>query len=349
MSALTLAFGGDVMLGRLVAEAIEERGPRSVWGDVLPVVQDADLFFVNLECALTHEDEPWHDGTHKAFYFRAEPSAVRTLVEARVSFASVANNHVLDFGERGLLETVATLDDARIAYAGAGRDERAASAVAHLAAREHHVAVVAFTDHPAEWAAASERPGINHVEITREPSTFDRVARAIDEASAIADVVVFSIHWGPNMRDVPTPAFREFAHAVLDAGATVFWGHSAHVVQGVELAPHGAILYDTGELVDDYAVDDVLRNDLSALFFVRFEDGELRGVDLVPVVIRDRVTSLARVADHAELVRLLTRRCAPFGTVPVERAGRLEVRRWNERGIEQRVAFFPRSGWTDNR
>jgi poly-gamma-glutamate synthesis protein (capsule biosynthesis protein) len=91
-----LALAGDVMLGRNVAEAIAARGFGSPWGDVMPLIREADLFLINLECALTRSAERWHDGRFKAFYFRAGPEVVETLRLARVDFACLANNHAVD-------------------------------------------------------------------------------------------------------------------------------------------------------------------------------------------------------------------------------------------------------------
>src|SRR5262249_22308658 len=107
---MTLALAGDVMLGRQVNRAIATRGSAYPWGDVLPLLRQADLFLINLECALTALNQPWHDGAYKAFYFRADPAVVTTLQHARVAFASLANNHTGDFGMDGLVETLQVLD-----------------------------------------------------------------------------------------------------------------------------------------------------------------------------------------------------------------------------------------------
>lgn len=108
--ALTIALAGDVMLGRLVNQAIARHGYEYPWGDVLPVVAQADLFLVNLECALTAETTRWHNGHAKAFYFRADPDRVATLVAGGVDVVALANNHAGDFGMRGLVESVHVLD-----------------------------------------------------------------------------------------------------------------------------------------------------------------------------------------------------------------------------------------------
>ncbi|MBM3957295.1 MAG: CapA family protein [Gemmatimonadetes bacterium] len=263
--AVSIALAGDVMLGRLVNDLIYEAGPAYVWGEMLESLRAYDLFLVNLEFALTSHTEPWHDGAFKAFYFRADPSAVESLQEAGVDFASLANNHALDFQVAGMLETLRVLEGAGIAHAGAGENAAAARVPAVLRAKGLRVGVVSWADYPVEWAAGEDSPGINFTPVSVEAEDFAAVERAIRAAREQADFVVFSIHWGPNWRVRPPEGFRRFARAVIDAGVDVFWGHSAHIVQGVEFYSGRPILYDTGDFVDDYAVDPEKRNDLSAL------------------------------------------------------------------------------------
>jgi poly-gamma-glutamate synthesis protein (capsule biosynthesis protein) len=116
------------------------------------------------------------------------------------------------------------------------------------------------------------------------------------------------------MRIRPTPAFRAFAKRVIERGADVFWGHSAHVVQGVELWHGKPILYDTGDFVDDYAVDPALRNDLSALFLLRARPPAISRIDLLPVAIGRCQVNRARGEDREWFERRFTALCAELGT-----------------------------------
>ncbi len=311
---IRLALAGDVMLGRTVAESVAARGFGSPWGDIMPFIREADLFLVNLECALTRSAQRWHDGQFKAFYFRAAPEAVETLRLARVDFACLANNHAADFRTDGLLETVRVLDEAGIAHAGAGGNSDLACAPAWIAAGGFRVGIVAFADHPREWAASPTAPGINYIPISTEAAVMRRVEAALKAARQDADFVIFTIHWGPNMRSRPTSEFRAFSRAVLSAGADLFWGHSAHLVQGVEFRDGKPILYDTGDFVDDYAVDSELRNDLSALFRVAIRPPEIESVEAIPVSIDDMRVSLAHGTNRARFLRHLTALCSELGT-----------------------------------
>jgi poly-gamma-glutamate capsule biosynthesis protein CapA/YwtB (metallophosphatase superfamily) len=311
---LTVALAGDVMLGRGVNRVIATHGFAYPWGDVLPAVRGADGFLINLECALTDHTERWRDGGHKPFYFRANPRVVETLRVAAVDFASLANNHAADFGMTGLLDTVRCLDEAGIARAGAGGDILAARASAFLTAAEWRIGVVAFADYPAVWAAGSSSPGINYTPVSLASGHFGVIADALTIARRQADMVIFSMHWGPNMRARPTPAFRAFARHVIEAGADVFWGHSAHIVQGIEVWHGKPILYDTGDFVDDYAVDPELRNDLSGLFLLRARPPAIAWVDVIPVVIDRCQVNRAREAERDWFVKRFTALCAERGT-----------------------------------
>ncbi len=322
----TLAITGDVMLGRLVNEAIALRGFAYPWGDTLPLLHRADRLLINLECALTAHTEPWRGDPYKPFFFRAEPATVATLTLAHVSFASLANNHSLDFDVPGMLETIAVLDRAGIAHAGAGRTLAEARAPAWLTAGGLRIAVLAFADHPLAWAATPESPGINYTPVSLDEEDFAPVAEAIAAVRAQADLVVFSIHWGPNMRLRPAPHFRSFARRVIETGVDLFWGHSAHVVQGIEFHQGKPILYDTGDFVDDYAVDPDLRNDLSALFLARVGPRQVAELELVPVQIDEMQVNIARGRDRAWFLDRLDALCAEFGTALAPTDDGLRVR-----------------------
>src|SRR5918997_633403 len=128
---ITVALVGDVMLGRRVNDALRTLRPEQPWGDVLPLLVSADLRIVNLECAITDHKQPW-TRTPKVFHFRADPSAIEVLRAARVDVCSLANNHTLDFEERGLLDTLEHLEAASIPYAGGGRNQEEAAQPALL-------------------------------------------------------------------------------------------------------------------------------------------------------------------------------------------------------------------------
>jgi poly-gamma-glutamate capsule biosynthesis protein CapA/YwtB (metallophosphatase superfamily) len=303
---MKLALAGDAMLGRKVGDALRTQPPESlVSEEVVAVAREADLFVLNLECCISTRGSPWPDPA-KPFHFRAPPAAVHTLTHLGVSCVTLANNHALDFGPVALLETLEHLAGAGIASTGAGPDLVAARIPAVLDAGGLRVAVVGVTDHPHDFAAASGRPGVAYADLRRGvPDWLRRLVAAQD-----ADVVVVTPHWGPNMTAAPVPHVRAAAPVLLDAGATLVAGHSAHVFHGVE----GRVLYDLGDLLEDYAVDTQLRNDLGLLFLVELAGARPVRVEAVPLALDYCSTRLADAAQADWIARRFTEACAAFGT-----------------------------------
>lgn len=312
-----LGLTGDVMLGRNVDERQRRRDAAAVWGDLLDRLRGLDGLLINLECCLSTRGEPW-TRTYRPFHFRADPDWARPALEAAgVDACALANNHLLDFGEAALEDTLDVLDDAGLARAGAGRTLDEALDPAAFAVGDLEVAVVSFTDNTPEYAADADTPGVARVEfdVDDERST-ERVSAALSRAAAIEpDLLVASLHWGPNMVEEPSEAFQAFARWLAGQGVDLVHGHSAHVFQGVEVYDGVPVLYDTGDFVDDYAVDDELRNDRSFLFEVELAaDGELESLRLVPTEIEDcqvRRAESAAAEWSRDRMRELSRR---FGT-----------------------------------
>jgi len=311
---MRLAFLGDVMLGRGVGEQIPHRAPESFWGDALPILRQADLVATNLECAITTSTTKW-TRTPKVFHFRAPPLATNVLAAARVKIVSLANNHILDFEEQGLLDTLEHLDRAGIAHAGAGRNAAEAARPAIVEAAGVRVGVIAFTDNQPEWAAGSRSTGTNYLPIETDPQTLMRVESAAREARQEgADIVVLSLHWGPNMVQRPSRTFVEFAHAAVDRGVDLVFGHSSHVFQACEIRRGRPIFYDTGDFLDDYAVDPVLRNDWSFIFLVDVEPEATTRIELIPVRLTFSMTNLAVGREAEEILERMEGLSREFGT-----------------------------------
>ena len=313
-TSLRLMFGGDVMLGRLVREVMLRDGIHAPLEGVAPLLRSADLAIANLECALTDSTERWH-GAPKAYYFAAPPEAGQALVDAGIRLVSLANNHSLDYDVQGLADTLRILDALGIAHTGAGPDRAWALSPAVVACGDVLVGMAAFCDHQADFAATDDQPGIAWLTLHDETAAADAFARALAPLRA-AGVrwPVLSLHWGPNWVTAPVPHLRRLAHAAIDVGWKIVYGHSAHVFHGIELYRGWPILYAAGDLVDDYAVDADLRNDHQLLFEVQLGEDALRRIVLHPVFIRHgRVAP----ADHTRRTWIVTRMqalCRDLGT-----------------------------------
>jgi poly-gamma-glutamate capsule biosynthesis protein CapA/YwtB (metallophosphatase superfamily) len=299
------------MLGRGVAERLA-RDPQHVLlaPDLVEIIREADLFVLNLECCISARGEP---APGRVFHFRAPPWAAEALARLGVHCVTLANNHALDFGPDALLDTLAHLDAAGIRVVGAGTDSERARSPVVLDTGGFRLGVVAFSDHPAEYAADASRPGIAYADLRRRPPEW--LTEFPD-----ADAVLVTPHWGPNMTSEPRDYVRRAGEALVEAGATIVAGHSAHVFHGV--APR--VAYDLGDFIDDYRVDRVLRNDLGLLFFVDLASDRL---EAIPVKLEFAHTHLATGDDAARIARRFTAACAALGTEVAEENGRL-VARW---------------------
>ncbi len=323
---ITLAFAGDVMLGRLVNDYVilGNKPDTYVWGDMIELFKKADLRIINLENAIASSGKPWSK-TPKVFFYRADPKAIDVLKSAKIDYVTLANNHVLDYDVEAFIETLQHLEKNKIPYAGAGRNLSEAEKPAFLEAKGIKIAVIAFTDNMPEWEATKTKPGVNYIDISMDEKNFGKLRKSIKDVKNKSDIVVVSAHWGPNMRQRPTKTFKEFAHAVIDAGADIFHGHSAHIFQGIEVYKGKLIMYDTGDFVDDYAVDEYLRNDQTFLFLVSLNKNGIEKIELIPGLISYMQVNKAKSPEFEEIANKMIKLSEEMGTKIVKKEDRLQV------------------------
>jgi hypothetical protein len=175
------------------------------------------------------------------------------------------------------------------------------------------------TDHPADFAAAPDHPGVAYAALGQEVPRW--LLGTVRDAGALADAVLVTPHWGPNMTTEPVHHVRGTAAALLDAGATLVAGHSAHVPHGVA----GRVLYDLGDFLDDYRVDRRLRNDLGLLFLVTLDAWGPVRLEAVPLKLEYCHTRAATGEDAAWIRRRFRAACAALGTTVEDQTDRLTI------------------------
>ncbi|MCU1539535.1 MAG: capsular biosynthesis protein [Arthrobacter sp.] len=289
---MLIALLGDVMLGRLVNDRLDDVRAEYPWGDTLPVLRHADVRIANLECVLAAGGEP---EPGKVFHFRSEPKNVESLRCAGIDLVSLANNHVLDYGPNAFREMPPLLDAAGILHAGAGMDEEAARQPAVLRAAGTTIGLIAFTDNEPGWEA-DQKPGVYYVPVAAPDRRTEELLDRVRRTRSRTGLLIVSAHWGANWGSAVPREHRTLAHALVEAGADVVYGHSPHVFRGVELYRNRPILYSAGDFVDDYAVDPVERNDQSFIFQLDTEGTTPRALRLHPTLIRDFQARLAGAA-----------------------------------------------------
>lgn len=308
---MRLILLGDVMLGRLVNHSLKGRSPDYVWGDVLPFLRMADGVILNLECVISDLGEPWPG---KVFTFRSDLKNAECLRRAGVTAVSLANNHALDYGSDALAECLSVLSGHGIGAAGAGESLDAARKPAVFPLRTMSAALIAFTDNAPEWEARGATPGTFYAPVDPDDSRFRLLLQLVQQARTRADLVIVSAHWGSNWGDEPPESHVEAGRLLVEAGADVVFGHSAHVFRGIGFHREKPILYSCGDFVDDYAVDEVERNDQSFAFCLDFERTTLRRVFLIPTVIRNLQARVAKGRSREEILARMQALCTKLGT-----------------------------------
>jgi poly-gamma-glutamate capsule biosynthesis protein CapA/YwtB (metallophosphatase superfamily) len=311
---LNLALVGDVMLGRLVNEALSREPFGYPWGDTISLLQKADFRMCNLECAISDRGEPW-SFTPKQFHFRSDAKNVETLSAAHIDAVSLANNHALDYGYVALDDTVRILDKARIQHVGAGHTMTEAEQANTLEINGTKIGLLAFTDNEPDWEASSHRPGVFYVPIDLSDERATHLLNVVKYTKRGVDTLIVSAHWGPNWGYQPSAEHIPFAHALIDSGADIVFGHSGHVFRGIEIYKQRLILYCTGNFVDDYAVDPIERNDQSFVFMINIRDDRIRRMRLYPTKIDMFQATLTLEPEAREIADKMKKLCVEFNTI----------------------------------
>lgn len=297
---------GDVMLGRLVNQSITAHGYTHPWGDVLPLLKKNDFNIINLETTITKSEKR----VFKVFNFKLDPDNAQTLVEANISLVNLANNHSFDFNEEGFLETTQLLDSKKIKHVGAGQDINQARKLEILEKNGIKIGVIGYTDNEPDWAATLEKAGINYIRIGQ----IEKIEHDIKSIRNQVDVLIVSIHWGPNKIERPEKTFIEFAHKIIDCGADLIHGHSAHIFQGIEIYNGKAIIYGAGDFIDDYMIYSDQHNDHSFLFQAKITKDGVQQLKLIPVYISEMQVNLAKNELAQKILNHMKKLSAEFGT-----------------------------------
>jgi poly-gamma-glutamate capsule biosynthesis protein CapA/YwtB (metallophosphatase superfamily) len=366
---VTLFLCGDVMTGRGIDQALPNPGdpklhepsvddaaeyvklaerasgplPRPIkfsyiWGDALEVFQreKPQAKIINLETAITRSDLHWQS---KDVHYKMNPANIACLTAARIDCCALANNHTLDWGTSGLLETLDTLDNAKIKHAGAGRNLREAQAPAILEiGGDSRVIIFSLgstsSGIPAEWSAQTDRAGLLIIESLRHDPV-KLLAKEVGAFKRKGDIVIASIHWGGNWGyQIPSTEI-ELAHRFVDEAAVdVVHGHSSHHVKAIEVYKERLIFYGCGDFFNDYegiGGYESFRGDLGLMYFadVNPATGKLQTLRMTPSEIRHFRLNQASAADSQWLEDLLDREGKRFNTAVHPSAANSFTLRWS--------------------
>jgi poly-gamma-glutamate synthesis protein (capsule biosynthesis protein) len=238
---LVIQGTGDVATDPDYIPALAAEGWDHAWSGLNGLFLGDDLTVINLECVPSDLGVP----LDKAFVFRCPTETLPSMKANGVDVANLGNNHSGDFGKEALVDGRDQLLAAGLGAVGAGRNADEAGRPALFDIEGWKVAVVGFGGVAPDdtWYATADTPGMRNGDDT--PSMVDAVAAA----EAEADLVVVTIHWGMELDTTPRQDDIERAHAMIEAGADVIFGHHSHRMQPLETIGDAAVFWSLGNFV----------------------------------------------------------------------------------------------------
>ncbi len=243
-TTVTITFTGDILLDRGVRERIQHSGIERLFHPTVDSLFHAsDLVVGNLECPVTHVRQP----AFKRFVFRGDPEWLPVLRRHGFTHLNLANNHSIDQGRRGLMDTKANVEQAGMVPVGAGSDMREAARP------------VLLCEHPRRvWLMASQRLKLeNFAYLPDKPSisqeSFDSLLLRVNtlRRQEPESYIIVTLHWGWEHSLTPLPQQRQEARALIQAGADCLIGHHPHTLQPSEIISGKPVFYSIGNFIFD--------------------------------------------------------------------------------------------------
>jgi poly-gamma-glutamate capsule biosynthesis protein CapA/YwtB (metallophosphatase superfamily) len=306
---------GDIMFGRGVGYWIEKkRSYETAFDKVKHCLSVGDVVFCNLESPLTSSTKSLDPG--RKIVLKGKPEAITALTSAGFNLASLSNNHILDYYDTGLFDTMELLDQNGIVHAGGGRNLEEARKLAVIEKNGLRIGLLAYTDMAEitfagdpyiSFAAGPEKSGV-------ASRKYELIKEDIEKARDQVDLLAVSLHWGIEDSFRITPEQVEFAHNLIDDGADIILGHHPHQFQGIEIYKGKPILYSMGNFIFDQNESENME---SFIVDMKYKGTELTALTAIPVrTLEKSYVDLQTGADAAAILKRQSSLSAELGTEP---------------------------------
>ncbi|MCM3708364.1 MULTISPECIES: CapA family protein [Cytobacillus] len=286
---LTMTMVGDVMMGRHVEEVTKRHGADYLFRHVKPYFDASDYVSGNFEHPILKDDVNKYEKTDKSIHLRTDMDAIHAVKNAGFTVMNLANNHLMDYGEEGLRDTLDVFNRYNMDYVGGGENRKEAKEhINYQDVNGVRVATLGFTDAFVEGSIATkDRNGL----LSANPDVlFDMIEKAKNENHGNADLVVVNVHWGQEYDTEATPRQKALAKAMVDAGADIIIGHHPHVLQSFDVYKDGIIFYSLGNFVFDQGWT---RTKDSAMVQYNLTEDGTAAIDVIPLQIEEAAPRLA--------------------------------------------------------
>lgn len=283
-SSVKIAFVGDILLAGGAGQMMTKYGLSYPFEKVVNILESADIVFGNLECSLTGntitKNVPLVDKTGKktkSFVFKVPPKYAESLRLAGFDIVSLANNHTLNGGRKGLQETIETLEKLGIQYVGAGKDYSESRSCRVIGKKDKKIGFLAYSD-IGPIPATNNEPGV------ASAKDIPLILKEIQQAKNLVDILIVSLHWGIERETRPSQRQRELAWKMIGAGADIIIGHHPHVLQPIEIYQGKTIAYSLGNFVFD---NPKLSQRKTMVLFVKIDERGNQRFYQIPCEIRN--------------------------------------------------------------
>lgn len=242
---IRLAAMGDVMLARDVGKHIFDKPDDFQFNDIKPIINNHDIIFLNLENPVSTRGTP-HEIQDPHVTFCCTPDSLEVLKNLHATVVSIGNNHMLDYGDIALHDTIEHLDSMGIKHVGGGRNYEEANRPLLMKCNGIKIAFLAyvFIYSASTRMATKKRPGISDYRI-------NHILPKIRDLNIAGYQVIVSIHWGMEYSFYPIPYQMKQAREMIENGASLILGHGPHYPQGIENYKGGQIIYSLGNFIFD--------------------------------------------------------------------------------------------------
>lgn len=316
---------GDIMLGRGVGMRLQKAGSYEMaFEKVASLLSQGDVVFANLESPLT-ENTHCLDKKGK-IVLKAKPEAAKALTSVGFNLLSISNNHMLDYYETGLFDTMKVLEENHISYAGGGKNLEEARKPAIIEKNGLKIGLLAYTDMAElifagdpylSFAAKADKSGL-------VPRKYETIREDVIKLRDQVDLLAVSLHWGTEDSFTVSPGQIEFAHKLIDDGVDIILGHHPHQFQGMEIYKGKPILYSMGNFLFDQNDPENMESFIISMIYTGTELTELSAT---PVRILDK--SYVEIQTGQNAVNILERQtelCRRLGVDPLTDADKLVIR-----------------------
>lgn|GEM_PF-653289 len=278
---VSLCAVGDILLDRGIRASIQSNSVDYPFKHVSEFINDFDLAFCNLECPVSAVGQ----STGKIYCFRADTSYFSGVQDAGFNLFSLANNHIIDWGEKACLDTKQLIEKNNLYVVGAGKDQAEAQAPLSIKMNGLKFAFLASVGIPLKdmiWPISKSGPA---------QANLEQLVELILKIRQTVDYIVVSLHWGTEYEHLPRSHQVIWAHTLINAGADLIIGHHPHVLQSIEYYNNRVILYSLGNFIFD---QHKLYQRQSGVFSCIFKKGRIDSICFHPVLLQDFQPRLAQ-------------------------------------------------------